>query len=103
MHDIMFKCIAQELPCHTMDFDGQKQAELFFQIVIALFGLVGWVIGFILQDFKYTLFSVGLGTLLALASCLPDWPTFNRMELKWQKPRVVPAEPVATKAKGKSK
>jgi hypothetical protein len=28
---------------------------------------VGWIVGFVLQDFKYTLFSVGLGTLLALA------------------------------------
>ena len=34
-----------------MDFEGQKLAELIFHILIILCGAVGWVIGYIQQDF----------------------------------------------------
>ena len=34
-----------------MDYEGQKLAELLFYWIILSFGAVGWVIGYIYQDF----------------------------------------------------
>jgi hypothetical protein len=37
----------------TMDFEGQKLAELLFYYIILCFGAVGWVYGYLQQDFTY--------------------------------------------------
>jgi hypothetical protein len=34
-----------------MDYEGQKLAELLFYWIILAFGAVGWVIGYVYQDF----------------------------------------------------
>ena len=34
-----------------MDYEGQRLAELLFYWIILTFGAVGWVIGYIKQDF----------------------------------------------------
>ena len=35
----------------TMDYEGQKLAELIFYWVILTFGSVGWIIGYFQEDF----------------------------------------------------
>lgn len=35
----------------TMDYEGQKLAEHIFYWIILSFGIVGWVIGYVQQDF----------------------------------------------------
>eukprot|EP00934_Nitzschia_sp_Nitz4_P007623 Nitzschia sp. Nitz4//scaffold112_size70979//25676//26000//NITZ4_005899-RA/size70979-augustus-gene-0.82-mRNA-1//1//CDS//3329533256//7613//frame0 len=66
-----------------MDFKGQQLAELIFYWVILAFGAIGWVIGFVQQDFaivfKCWLAGVGLSVVL----CVPDWPFYNRNPVKW--------------------
>ena len=39
-----------------MDYEGQRLAELLFQWIICSFGAVGWVIGYINQDFYHTFY-----------------------------------------------
>ncbi|KAL5016407.1 hypothetical protein ScPMuIL_005996 [Solemya velum] len=45
----------KRLPTH-MDFEGQKKAEKTFQIIILLFGIVGFVWGYICQQFSQTMY-----------------------------------------------
>ncbi|KAL3756790.1 hypothetical protein ACHAWU_003540 [Discostella pseudostelligera] len=62
-----------------MDYQGQKLSENLFYYIILLFGSIGWVYGYFLQDFTYVFYSWS-----SLASCcVPDWPIYNRHPIKW--------------------
>ena len=37
-----------------MDFKGQYYCERFFQILVVLFGIIGFVSGYLKQDFRLT-------------------------------------------------
>ena len=45
----------------AMDFQGQYYCERFFQILVVLFGLVGFVVGYIQQDFRLTFYFLATG------------------------------------------
>lgn len=47
------------------DFEGQARAEKLFRIVITLFGAVGLVWGYIIQQFSQTVYILGAGFVLA--------------------------------------
>ena len=66
-----------------MDYKGQQLAELLFYWIIIAFGAVGWVIGYIHQDF-FIVFQVWLvGVSISVVLCVPDWPIYNRNPIKW--------------------
>ena len=44
-----------------MDFKGQLYCERLFQILVILFGLVGFVVGYIQQDFRLTFYFLATG------------------------------------------
>mmetsp|Transcript_13403 Transcript_13403/g.20119 ORF Transcript_13403/g.20119 Transcript_13403/m.20119 type:complete len:92 (-) Transcript_13403:328-603(-) len=66
-----------------MDYEGQKLCENLFYWMIILFGAVGWVYGYIEQDFVYVFYAWGVGMILSIIICVPDWPWFNRHPVKW--------------------
>ncbi|CAG0907383.1 unnamed protein product, partial [Cyprideis torosa] len=45
----------KSFPSH-MDFEGQRRAERIFQSIIVLFGLVGLVWGYAIQQFSQTVY-----------------------------------------------
>jgi signal peptidase complex subunit 1 len=55
-----------------MDFEGQKLAEIIFHILIISFGAIGWVIGYLRQDFTvvfyWWLVGLGLSVLVCIAT-----------------------------------
>ena len=55
--DIMFDAI-KSIPVH-MDFVGQGRAEKLYQIIIVLFGVVGLVWGYTIQQFSQTVYILG--------------------------------------------
>lgn len=77
-------------PVH-MDFLGQKRAEKTFQIIILLFGVVGFIWGYVCQQFSQTMYILFAGVLLSCILTLPPWAMYRRNPLQWQKPRP-PAE-----------
>ncbi|EGG15654.1 signal peptidase complex subunit 1 [Cavenderia fasciculata] len=79
-----------------MDFEGQKLAEKLYQYIIILFGIIGWIAGFIKQSFQITVYSVALGTLIALIVCLPNYSFFNKHQLKWLQPKQQPTTTTPT-------
>ena len=44
-----------------MDFKGQYYCERFFQILVVLFGLVGFIVGYLKQDFRLTFYFLATG------------------------------------------
>ncbi|XP_076451701.1 signal peptidase complex subunit 1-like [Babylonia areolata] len=74
------------LPVH-MDFTGQKRAERTFQIIILLFGAVGFVWGYICQQFSQTMYILLAGVALSCILTLPPWSMYRKNPLQWQKAR----------------
>jgi signal peptidase complex subunit 1 len=49
-----------------MDYEGQRLSELLFQWIICGFGAVGWVIGYIHQDFHLTFYVWLVGVTISV-------------------------------------
>merc|ERR1711928_111408 len=87
-----FQCSAKminylkSIPTH-MDFDGQARAENLSRIIVVLFGVVGLVWGYIIQQFSQTVYILGAGLVLATILTVPPWPLYRLKPLKWQKAR----------------
>uniref|UniRef100_A0A1Q3FGP7 Signal peptidase complex subunit 1 n=2 Tax=Culex tarsalis TaxID=7177 RepID=A0A1Q3FGP7_CULTA len=90
-----------------MDFEGQGRAERLSRLIITLFGAVGLVWGYVIQQFSQTVYILIAGVLLASILTIPPWPIYRRKPLNWQKPRpeaqvTTPgAEPESSKKKKK--
>jgi Microsomal signal peptidase 12 kDa subunit (SPC12) len=54
-----------------MDYKGQELAELLFYWIILAFGAVGWVIGYIHQDFfiVFQFWFVGVAISVVVSHC----------------------------------
>eukprot|EP00549_Striatella_unipunctata_P026344 CAMPEP_0118673346 /NCGR_PEP_ID=MMETSP0800-20121206/266_1 /TAXON_ID=210618 ORGANISM="Striatella unipunctata, Strain CCMP2910" /NCGR_SAMPLE_ID=MMETSP0800 /ASSEMBLY_ACC=CAM_ASM_000638 /LENGTH=92 /DNA_ID=CAMNT_0006568389 /DNA_START=63 /DNA_END=341 /DNA_ORIENTATION=- len=66
-----------------MDYQGQRLAELIFHWIICSFGAVGWVYGYIQQDFTFCFYAWLAGVVISVVLCVPDWPFYNRHPIKW--------------------
>jgi signal peptidase complex subunit 1 len=49
-----------------MDYEGQRLAELLFHWIICSFGAVGWVIGYLAQDFYQTFYVWLAGVVISV-------------------------------------
>ena len=73
-------------PPPRQDFKGQLHNERFFQILVVIFGLVGFVAGYIRGEFQITFLFLATGGGISAVVCLPDWPWWNRHPLEWLEP-----------------
>jgi signal peptidase complex subunit 1 len=76
----------RSIPTH-MDFDGQRRAEKYFQIIIAVFAVVGFVWGYITQMFSQTLYILFAGVAVSSVLTLIPWGMYRRQPLNWQPAR----------------
>ncbi|KAK6640013.1 Signal peptidase complex subunit 1 [Polyplax serrata] len=92
-----------DIICATcnQDYDGQGRAEKYSKFIITLFGVVGLVWGYIIQQFSQTVYILGAGFVLAALITVPPWPMYRRKPLQWQKPR--PDSDFHNEPTGKSK
>jgi signal peptidase complex subunit 1 len=67
-----------------MDYEGQKSAEQLYQRIILFFATIGFVAGYALQQFSYTVGALGVGSVVAAIVCGIPWSTYRKHPLKWQ-------------------
>lgn len=66
-----------------IDFEGQKLAEFLATALLAIAGVIAFIVGYIKQDIRLALY-IGLsGTALTFLLVVPPWPFFNRHPIKW--------------------
>merc|ERR1711997_1441981 len=90
------------IPTH-MDFDGQARAENLSRIIVVLFGVVGLIWGYIIQQFSQTVYILGAGLVLATILTVPPWPLYRLKRLNWQKPREIDGQPASDATKHSKK
>ncbi|KAK9872006.1 hypothetical protein WA026_015252 [Henosepilachna vigintioctopunctata] len=67
-----------------MDYKGQALAEKLSRIIITLFGTIGLVCGYAVQQFSMTVYILGAGFVLASLLTIPPWPMYSKNPLNWQ-------------------
>eukprot|EP01122_Echinamoeba_exundans_P006653 TRINITY_DN1918_c0_g1_i2.p1 TRINITY_DN1918_c0_g1~~TRINITY_DN1918_c0_g1_i2.p1 ORF type:complete len:118 (-),score=16.46 TRINITY_DN1918_c0_g1_i2:96-449(-) len=45
--------------------------------------VIGWIVGFFLQSFKYTFYIIAAGAVLSVIVAVPAWPMYRQNPLKW--------------------
>lgn len=80
--DITYSCTDQL----TMDYQGQKAAELLLTRVMIAFAAAGFLIGYVLSNFAVMCYINVAGLAVALLLVVPDWPFLNKQPLQWLPP-----------------
>ncbi|KAF1554723.1 Signal peptidase complex subunit 1, partial [Eudyptula minor] len=65
------------------DYKGQKLAEQIFQGIIFVSAIIGFIYGYITEQFGWTVYIVMAGFALSCLLTLPPWPMYRRNPLKW--------------------
>lgn len=86
------------IPTH-IDYVGQAKAEKLYRAIITLFSIVGFIWGYIVQQFSQSVYILGAGFILAAILTLPPWPMYRRNPLNWQNPRSTEEKPTGKKGK----
>nr|XP_009940779.1 PREDICTED: signal peptidase complex subunit 1 [Opisthocomus hoazin] len=68
---------------HESDYKGQKLAEQIFQGIILVSAIIGFIYGYITEQFGWTVYIVMAGFALSCLLTLPPWPMYRRNPLKW--------------------
>ncbi|XP_006981572.1 signal peptidase complex subunit 1 [Peromyscus maniculatus bairdii] len=66
-----------------MDYKGQKLAEQMFQGIILSSAVVGFIYGYVAEQFGWTVYIVMAGFAFSCLLTLPPWPIYRRHPLKW--------------------
>nr|TKR83868.1 hypothetical protein D5086_0000266390 [Populus alba] len=91
-----------------MDWQGQKLAELWMQVLLIVFAVVAFATGYITGSFRTMMLIYAGGVVFTSLVTVPNWPFFNRHPLKWLDPSEAEKHPkpqpaaVASKDKKKS-
>lgn len=51
------------------DFKGQQHCERTFQFMVVAFGIVGFIVGYLQQDFRLTFYFLAAGGSLSAVVC----------------------------------
>ncbi|GBB92241.1 hypothetical protein RclHR1_01990013 [Rhizophagus clarus] len=66
-----------------IDFEGQKRSELISQVGIILFAIIGFIVGFLLQNLALTFQIYAGGIFLTALFVLPPWSFYNQYPVQW--------------------
>ncbi|KAI8366070.1 microsomal signal peptidase [Radiomyces spectabilis] len=76
--------LAELLEC-TIDFEGQKLADQIAQVLLTVFSIASFVVGFSAQSMLLMLAIFAMGVVVTVAVVLPPWPMFRRHPQPWLK------------------
>uniref|UniRef100_UPI0018FE0304 Green fluorescent protein,Chicken Signal Peptidase Complex Subunit 1,Green fluorescent protein n=1 Tax=Gallus gallus TaxID=9031 RepID=UPI0018FE0304 len=64
-----------------MDYKGQKLAEQIFQGIILVSAVIGFIYGYVTEQFGWTVYIVMAGFAVSCLLTLPPWPMYRRNPL----------------------
>ena len=70
---------------NEMDFEGQVLAEKIYRCILIIFTIIAMIVSYMTQHLCHGVYILTSGFILCLLVCLPSWPMYNRMNLKWLK------------------
>ena len=86
-----------------MDYKGQDHAEVVYQVIMSVFGVVAFCWGYVERDLTRSFHVWCVGLALASVITLPPWPCFKKNPVKWLEklpdPRPEKPEPKRHKTK----
>ncbi|RKO86287.1 microsomal signal peptidase 12kDa subunit, partial [Blyttiomyces helicus] len=65
------------------DFEGQRRADLYYQVLLTLFGVVSFFAGYFAQCIHLTIVVLGGGFLFTLLVTIPPWPMYRSHPIKY--------------------
>ncbi|NP_001232370.1 signal peptidase complex subunit 1 [Taeniopygia guttata] len=74
--------VFRSIPTHV-DYKGQKLAEQIFQGIILVSAVIGFICGYITEQFGLTVYIVMAGFALSCLLTLPPWPMYRCNPLEW--------------------
>ncbi|KAF6161440.1 hypothetical protein GIB67_009319 [Kingdonia uniflora] len=69
-----------------MDWQGQKLSEQLMQIMLVVFAVVSFIVGYVIGSFRMMMLIYVAGVLLTTLITVPNWPFFNRNPFNWLDP-----------------
>ncbi|PVI02744.1 SPC12-domain-containing protein [Periconia macrospinosa] len=69
-----------------IDFEGQRLAELITTVLLGGVGILAFIVGFMAQDIKLSLYIGLAGTALTFLAVVPPWPFYNKNPEAWLPP-----------------
>lgn len=67
-----------------VDFEGQKFVETFTVSVVSSTASVGFVLGYLLQDYDLMRNLIFAGIVASVVVTLPSWPFLKRNPIEWR-------------------
>ncbi|CAL6383676.1 unnamed protein product [Bathycoccus prasinos] len=67
-----------------VDFEGQKFVETFTVSVVSSTASVGFVLGYLLQDYDLMRNLIFAGIVVSVVVTLPSWPFLKRNPIEWR-------------------
>ncbi|CAO2829714.1 unnamed protein product [Amaranthus hypochondriacus] len=69
-----------------MDWQGQKVAEQWMQILLLVFAVIAFATGYTLESFQLMILIYAGGVCFTGLLIIPNWPCFNTHPLIWLDP-----------------
>ncbi|XP_039766349.1 signal peptidase complex subunit 1-like isoform X1 [Ornithorhynchus anatinus] len=66
-----------------MDYKGQELAEQIFMGIIQISAVIGFILGYWVEDFGWTISIFLSGLLISCMMTIPPWPMYRQHPLKW--------------------
>jgi len=66
-----------------IDFEGQLLSERLSQQILAIFGVLAFLLGFALQNLLVTCGVFAVGLLITALVVIPSWPMYNSHPVNW--------------------
>ncbi|KAL1793440.1 hypothetical protein ACET3X_008422 [Alternaria dauci] len=69
-----------------IDFEGQRLAEMLSTVLLGAAGIIAFIVGYLQQDIRLTLYIGLAGSALTFLVVVPPWPFYNKNPEDWLPP-----------------
>ncbi|EMD91886.1 hypothetical protein COCHEDRAFT_1133800 [Bipolaris maydis C5] len=66
-----------------IDFEGQRLADMLSTVLLGAAGIIAFIVGYMAQDIRLTLYIGLAGTALTFLVVVPPWPFYNKNPEGW--------------------